>query len=534
MQKKIEKVIDALKMAIIPGLILGCMNGIGKYVKQDGGLRFSGSSVLFCIFSIFIATVIIAGMFVTLEKYKVKNPKKVSDYIKSKRKYCILMFILLLLFLLPSYLSVYPGLFNYDASAQLASYLEGTMTEHHPVLHTYLLGKVLCTGYEIYGDLDFALCFYFGFQVIAFLLMVVYIFGFFYEKNVPIIFHGILFFIITMYPPITLHLLCITKDNFFALFLVDFIVANYKLFDKDRGKFSICDCIFWIVFLLGTLIYRNNSIYVIALFSPLWIYGVVKSKKEIKKRVLMVGIALTIFLAYKYPITNMITVSGIDSREMMSVPLQQYARVYVYHYDELSEEERADIESLFSYIDLKKWYEPLIADGPKAFFDVEKFGSDKYKTLYINLFKRYPAEFVDSFLENNYGFWYMWPRQALTFEHERGFMTIKSFDFFAIRSKNPKLLEFYELFHDSKLVDGDEPWSFLFMPATYLYLCIISMFYALYNKDKVLFLSLLFVIILWTTFLLGPVALVRYVLFLYILLPVELSMAYLTKRKEKV
>lgn len=532
MQKEAKKTIDVFKMAAIPGLLLGCMNGIGKYIKQDGGLRFSVSLVLFCIFCVFVATIITAGIFIVLDKSKRRTYKRVSDYIKTKQMYCVLMFCLIVLFLIPSYLSVYPGLFNYDAPGQLVSYLEGTMTEHHPVLHTYLLGKVFCMGYELLGDLDLALSFYFGFQVIVFTLLIVYIFSFLYEKNVPIIFHILLFGIITMYPPITLHLLCITKDNFFALFFVDFIIANYKFFDKDEDVYGIWDCAFWVVFLLGTIIYRNNAIYVIGIFAPLWFYGIVKKHKNIKKSLLMVGIVLAIFLLYKYPFTKMITVGGIDTREMMSVPLQQYARIYVYHYDELSEDERENIEALFSYIDLKKWYDPLIADGPKAFFDTDKFGSDPYKTLYVDLFKRYPTEFVDSFLENTYGFWYMWPRQALTYEHEMGYMIIRSFDLFSIKSKNPKLLEFYELFHDSKLVDGDEPWSFVFMPATYLCSCIIFMFYAFYSKDRVMFFSLLFTIVLWATFLLGPVALVRYVLFLYILLPVEFAMAYLSKREE--
>lgn len=531
MQKYIGKAIDVLKMAIIPGLILGCMNGIGKYIKQDGGLRFSWHFALFCVFCILFATLVVCGSFIMIDKYKKHNHKTVSNYIKTKRNYCIMMFIMILLFWLPSYLSVYPGLFNYDAPGQLISYLEGVMTEHHPVLHTYLLGKVFCMGYSIFGDLNIALCFYFCFQMIVFSLMTVYIFGFFYEKNVPIAIHAILFCMITMYPPITLHLLCVTKDNFFALFFVCFLIANYKMFDKVDDIYNIWDCISWIIFLLGTFIYRNNAVYAIGLCFPIWLYGVMKNKKIIKKSLVMLGIVVTIFLIYKYPITKMLTVEGIDSREMMSVPIQQYSRIYVYHYNELSEKEREDIEALFSYIDLKEWYDPLISDAPKAYVDMEKLESEQYKSLYLNLLKKYPTEFVDSILENTYGFWYMWPRQALTYEHEMGYMVVRSFDLFSIESKNPKLLEFYELFHDSRLVDGDEPWSFVFMPATYLYLCIIIMFYALYNKDKILFFTLLFTIVLWATFLLGPVALVRYVLFLYLLFPISLSMAYLSGLK---
>lgn len=529
MRKALDIYIPYLKKAIIPGLVIGSMHSIGKYIKQDGGVNVSLSAFLYWLLSLALAFFCIASLFLLIDRYKADEHKKMSDLIHTKMRYCIVVFVLLLVFLTPSYLSVYPGLFNYDAPEQLSQFMLEQVTEHHPVIHTYLFGQIFYYGYQLFEDMNIALCLYFIVQTIIFSLMLVYIFGFFYEKNVPIIIHCILFLGITMYPPITLHLLCVTKDNYFTLCLVDFLIVNYKFFDKEEKDFSISDRLLWILFLFGTIAFRNNAVYVAILMAPLWFYEtIVVKNKKIRSALVMVGIFLAIFLLYKYPFTRMVTVRGIDSREMLSVPVQQLSRVYVYHYDELTEDERQDIEILFSNIDLKTWYNPGISDVPKYYVNKELLGSKKYITLYLELFKRYPKEYVDSFLENNYGFWYMWPELVLTWQNDRGYMYIKSFEPFSIESKNPSLLKYYELYYDSKLVDDNMPWAFVFMPATYLYLCLISFSYALYNKDRKMIFALLFIIILWMTYLLGPVALVRYVLFLYLLVPVELAMIYIS------
>ena len=79
------------------------------------------------------------------------------------------------------------------------------------------------------------------------------------------------------------------------------------------------------------------------------------------------------------------------------------------------------------------------------------------------------------------------------------------------------LLENFEA-GDIVLKDGFISW--IFAPATFLFLGIAACVYVLRNKRFWLLIPIAFLALLWCTFLLGPVALVRYVFFLYILLPV--------------
>ena len=60
----------------------------------------------------------------------------------------------------------------------------------------------------------------------------------------------------------------------------------------------------------------------------------------------------------------------------------------------------------------------------------------------------------------------------------------------------------------------------LLNPITLFFLGIAACVYVLRNKRFWLLIPIAFLALLWCTFLLGPVALVRYVFFLYILLPV--------------
>ena len=290
--------------------------------------------------------------------------------------------------------------------------------------------------------------------------------------------------------------------------------------------------VLWIAFGLGTLVFRNNAIYAALIFIPIWIVATLKRGKCLRKALGMLGVGLICFLVYKYPFTQMVVVEGINPQEMFSVPAQQIARVYVKHEEELSEQEKERIDVMFGHFPIKEYYEPLIADITKGTLDLEaiKKNGKEYVGLYADLLQRYPKEYVDSFLENTYGYWYLWPELMLTWTRWKGFMVVESYSPFVIESKFPALFSYYQLFENSNLVNGEYIWSFVFMPATYFYFCVVVLFYGINNRDKTIVGITLFLLTVWLTYLLGPVVLVRYVLFLYLFVPVGFTLMYGSQR----
>ena len=138
----------------------------------------------------------------------------------------------------------------------------------------------------------------------------------------------------------------------------------------------------------------------------------------------------------------------------------------------------------------------------------------------VKLFKEYPGEYVDSFLENTYGFWYPWPKYVLHSLGGEGYTPILVMQPGEQNSKLPGLLEFYKQFEKSDVVMGNNWISWLFAPATFLYIAIVVGFYLLKTKKKSVAIPFVYLGLLWLTFLLGPVAMVRYALYLYALVPV--------------
>jgi hypothetical protein len=100
---------------------------------------------------------------------------------------------------------------------------------------------------------------------------------------------------------------------------------------------------------------------------------------------------------------------------------------------------------------------------------------------------------------------------------------------------NPKIqctFEFYKLFENSDFVTKNPVTSLLFSPGTFFYIFIIMFGYAIDNKNKPYIVVFFFIFALWLTYLLGPVALVRYVIYLYGIVPIYFVMI-INKKKEK-
>ena len=49
-------------------------------------------------------------------------------------------------------LASWPGIFSYDSGWQLTGFVDGNVTGHHPILHTFLLGICRMAGRSLFGS----------------------------------------------------------------------------------------------------------------------------------------------------------------------------------------------------------------------------------------------------------------------------------------------------------------------------------------------------------------------------------------------
>ncbi len=525
----------------LAGFILAVLSIAGNMAKYEHGFALSmrylgiffilwiGSSAVVYLFYSIVDVTITGGLI--KKKDKVIKEKKNSEDIMF-----LISFLAILLIWTPSFFALYPGIFAYDNQWQYEMYLNNKISTHQPVLHTLLMGFIISTIENKTGSINKGVAAYSLFQMLVMALGLSYIPYLLKRKRIklPLIILSIVFFAI--FPVIVLFVFTGTKDSIFSVAVTDFIGLNLCLLsEKSESYFTKKkDAIIWVLLAFVILAFRSNAIYALLPMLAILLIYVVKNCKKKKSFIIAFSVLIGSFIIFNYPLTNAIAKEKVSKAEMMSVPCQQMARIYHYHYDEISEEDKNTYDKLF---DPKRWYGyyvPEIADASKGSLRMEVYEKEKaaYWKLWFSWLKEYPKEYVDSILENTYGLFYMWPRYILYSYGQEGFTVVHTMKPSEGNTKIPQLFAFYEQFEHGRIVNDTFFLAWIFAPATYLYLMIVAIVYALKKKKWTLLIPFIFLVLFWMTFLLGPASLVRYVLFLYMLVPVY-SLVYMDSSKIK-
>lgn len=520
-----------IRYAIAPGCLIGLFITVGYVVKHEKGFVFSwawlGMSVLACVIAV-ATTVVLFALWDRCNSKASVVTASAKEYLpnrlfKKSWVYFLAMTGVLLVLWMPVLLALYPGIYAYDASWQYDMYCMGAVSEHHPVIHTYIVGWIIDTVYNKTGMFNKAILVYTIWQELVMAVGCGFIFYELHRRKSRTWMHVLAMVFFCLYPPFVIFVFTSTKDSLFAIAVADLIFLLLGMFEDAKAFWNKrANRVLFVVFALEVIILRNNSVYAVILTLPFIIVFMLRAKETRVKALRTLAITVVLFLLYKYPFTNAVTVEGVSKAEMLSVPCQQIMRVYYYHGDELTAEDKDLVDELFNR---KKWYNyfnPYIADASKGSLTEEAVNErfDEFKALWLKWLKQYPSEYVDSFLENTYGFWYPWPTYVLMSFGDEGYTTIAVTGPGEANTKIPALHDFFALFENSDIVMGNGWVSWLFAPATFFYIAMVMAFYMLKAKRKALGIPFVYLGLLWLTYLLGPVAMVRYALYLYALVPV--------------
>lgn len=512
------------RLAVISG-ILGLLFGLflvfGYQLEEYGNVDFSA-------FSTYGAVVLVSLLMMLVTGLCLKGISRISVGGKRQQRwrpglYFVFATGLLLLFWMPQVLGVYPGYYNYDAPGQYEMFVNQAITAHHPPLHTMVMGWIIHTVYSLTGAFNKGVFAYVLFQMLLCASCFAYALTWIYGRKLSRLFSVIAFIWFGFFPTILLNVFSTTKDTLFSAFLVVFLVLTLELLERPeeclKKKGFVCG---WVIMTFLTAVMRNNAIYVMVLFLPVVFW---RLRKYWKRALLVYAGVLALYLLYVGPFTACFVVKGVSTNEFLTVPTQQLMRVYYEERDDLTEEELENYTLLFEDHALQN-YNPKISDAVKAHFRVEEFAGNKEKYIgfWLELGKRYPDTYINSFLHNTYGFWYPKATLALTYSGWNGYFSCTSYWPAENNSKIPLIGAYYDLFQESELVHGDSFSVIFFAPATFFWLFLLVLAYMLWQKRMSELLVLGFVLVLWLTFLLGPVALVRYVAFLFYLIPVEIAL----------
>lgn len=483
------------------------------------------------LFIFFLQNFLIWLVWSILEKWKHRikagrqNVYKIC-YVWERYGYLISVLFLILCWL-PEFLSLFPGAFSYDAYDEWQQVASGNLTAHHPVLHVLALGYLVEWGHSLTGSYNAGIACYSILQMLLLANTFAYTVRFLHRRKLPIMAQLAILLFYGISPVIQMFSTCATKDTLFAasqllfmLCLLHFCLEREQFFSSKASRIG------FILSALGTMILRNNGLYIVLIVLVVFL---ILGRKRLRQAVLMVTAIAACYMLYVGPFYRTLNVTPGGVEEMLSVPIQQLARVHQYNYDDLTEEDKLLLYQILPREALDN-YRSTVSDFVKTDFQREAFKQNKsaFFKLWLKLGIKHPLVYVNSFLVNTVDFWYPF---AVIDGYQNG-----NADYFDYRVAEPgtyvEILPRVHTIYESLSFDKQaqrKPLIFLLLsPGWYWVVFFVLFAYFWYRKQWWKLTVLCVPLLNMLTVLLGPMALVRYVLILFYGAPLYITMALFT------
>ena len=474
--------------------------------------------------------------------------------------------VIITLLLLPAFLALYPGYQAYDGPAQVTSFLAGAYPNTQPVIHTFIIGQLYKISHDLTGSYTLGLALYSVLQAATFIFAMVFTTNKLIKWNVPDLITALTLLFTVVNPMVQVFVFTTTKDAYFASFMLLFIVEIVDIY-KNESTPGFAKTIAAIIFAILMCLFRKQGLYILVLTLPvsLLVQGLRgKSKlagstsindsnstsqpasaartasanqpaefKPAHKLLALATIFLTsiliCFLIFKlaYPALG---IEKDAAAEKLSVPIQQITRVVATHPERLTEEDMVEIEKFIPAENLAT-YVPQISDPVKAGFNNEYYeeNSSQFWSLWLRIGKANKTEYINQIMYGILGYFY--PGSEAT--NGWGYLcpivqlpdwTLDHAGFF-ILYKNYLLDAGLNMFHNTFLI------STLVCIGLPMWIHLMVLYLGLIRRKRAYWLALIPLALFSATNLLGPVCCIRYVIPLYMTLPIEIASLFVdTKR----
>lgn len=433
-------------------------------------------------------------------------------------KRMLLWWGLLLAAFLPWFLYFYPGILTQDTEDMIQQALAlRPLNDHHSVLITLVLRLIINltgsarAGVSIYLLLQMALA--------------AFIFGFCFERirgyvrSTVLRCIAFLWFAVWIINP--MYSVTLWKDVPFSLCFTGLMLCVNSIAEDEKAFFSSRlkqTALFAALALLPVL--RHNGIAVTLL---IFLYMLIRIRPFRRQIALICGGALLLFGLWSRVLLPALHVETVESSLGLGVFQQQIARTFAHHLDEIPAEDREILESYFDITEIGVRYNPIISDPVKKHFRDEVYESDplRFFRAWLRLGLRYPLDYIEAFLHNNYGYWFPYPKDRLPYGS--GIYVIESVD--GLRPEPILKSGFIDRIYNWYLQQQRDPdiSSLLLSCGLCFWLWLFSAVYSLYRKSRKF---MLFIpgLALWLTVLISPVFNeIRYVYGLFAALPLMLA-----------
>ena len=480
------------------------------------------------------------------------------------------LFYGLLIFLcwLPVFLAYYPSVFAYDAEGQLYQVLAGDYSTHHPLLHTLFLGAFFRLGIAL-GSCSVGMVVHSVVQMALMAGAFGWALSFLYQRRISVWVRVLLFLYFALFPANPVLAMSTTKDVLFAALTLLYTLCFYRMVCRqdgvllqsaEAGKREMAVCV-----VLGVLmlLFRNNAVYAFLISAPVICMGLGQRKRReeggakgteerngsrargagtgewnawsgraAQRAYLCVAlITLALYGVCAFSLKAVTHAQNGSPREMLSVPLQQMARTRVRAEEKIDPALRQELEKYIPSEWIFAAYDPHLADPVKNRAVIHDDPAGLIRT-WIRLGLEHPAVYIDAFLDNSLGLWYLWDTshaQVYGIGTESGFGYLSTDNRtmpagFEVKEHSllPSLRAFMESIVSDNAYSRIPVLRLLFAPALYWWLLYLYLVTALYRRRYRETLPAVFPAAYCLTLLLSPTVLVRYIYPLMVTIPVIL------------
>ncbi len=348
------------------------------------------------------------------------------------------------------------------------------LTNHHPIVHTLLIGSSLKIGLSLFNSTNVGLFIYSIIQVTILASTLSYTIKFMKEIKLSIKYRLICLIIYAFLPVFAFYAMSPVKDVIFGCLIILYIISIYK-FIKTKDKLTIKYIIKEIILLILITLFRNNGFHIIILSFP---FLLLIGRKNIFKYTTIILIVITFQLSFNNIILPYFKITPGSIRETLSIPFQQTARYVKEHKNEVTKKEKNVIDKVLGYDDLADRYKPEIADPVKNDFNKDSTKNDlnNYFKTWLKQLKKHPITYVEATINNTYGYfypaktnWYIYTKYNPTI-NEYGF----NYNFNNLNTLRDILSSFGKIFPYIPIIGlivniGFSTWIILFMLSYLIY-----------------------------------------------------------------
>ena len=465
-----------------------------------------------------------------------KQNKKDSKMLKTNLSGFLMHWMIIFVCWVSVFLAFYPGAFVYDACDEYVQVATRTFTTHHPLTHVLLLGGMVCAGNKFWGSYNIGIAMYTIFQMLFLSGVFAYTISYIKKKiSHRIVIWGMIAFY-GFFPVISMYAVCSSKDAIFTGAFLIVVIKMLQMFeDSEEFLNNKGNILVSILAAVVMMLFRNNGLYAYVVWGTLLTIGCFWKKKSGR---LLLGIliimmsSVIIFLGCSKMLTICTKADDSESQEIMTVPIQQMVRTYIYSPETYTDSEK---ELLFEIIPEEEMhlYNARLSDLVKSKFknDIFNHNKMKYLQLWMKIGFRKPMIYLNAWFMTSYGYWYPDAVINVYGGHTVHTFTYQDSSYFGFEteypgtreSKFPWLEEQYRKMSLELYQQKLPGVSMLFSPGFlfWVYMFVFCFFMQKERWDTVVPLS--GIAMLWLTAVLGPTYLVRYVLILWFALPVLIA-----------